>query len=520
MNDAGAQPYDAVVIGSGFGGSMAARQLVRAGQRVLMVERGDWVPRGPRNWAPGSTVDLTPHYSRETPYGVTGDDQGEVGLYACVGGPSVFYGGVSLRFRQEDFRPDPEIVGDSGAEWPLDYGDLETWYTEAERILDVAGQPGADPTEPPRSAPYPQELPELSTASRRMAEAARRLGLSPFPLPLAINYRAPENGGRQACARCTTCDTFACAIGAKNDLATVLLPRLLEEGLELRSRTVAVRLEEQGGRVRTLRCVERDTGRRLSFRARRFVLAAGALGTPHLLLASGLEALNPGGWAIGRHLMRHRNAIVFGVFPHPPDPVGEFHKQVGIHDYYFDAAGNGRVGGRKLGAIQQVQTPPVELVRQHMPELLRYVMDPRVDHLGGLLVIAEDQPRPENRLELDPRRADRFGLPRARIVHRYTRRDRAAGRALARRARRVLREAGALFFYVHQIRTFSHAVGTVRLGPDPSGAPLDGHGRFRGVENLWVVDGSVLPTSAGLNPSLTIAAFALRAGERMAREDP
>ncbi len=519
-------PYDAVVIGSGFGGAMAARQLIHAGLRVLMVERGDWVSRGPHNWDPDGTVDLTPHYTTETSYRVrsaangtrSAANGGRVGLYACVGGPSVFYGGVSLRFREADFHPDPEITADAGARWPFGYQELEPWYAEAERLLDVAGEAGADPTEPPRSGPYPQRPPPLSEASRRIAAAARRLGLSPFPLPLAINYREPEGQERRACVRCTTCDTFACAVGAKNDLATTVLPALLRRGLELRPGTVAVRLEAEGGRVRAVHCVERESGRRLVLRGRRVVLAAGALATPHLLLASGLERANPAGDAVGRHLMRHWNAIVFGVFPRPTDPVGEFHKQLGLHDFYFAPSGPDGGGRRKLGAIQQVQTPPIQLVREHMPALLSQLMSPRVDYLGGLLVIAEDQPRPENRLQIDPARADRYGLPRPTLTHRYSRRDRAAGRALVRSAKRVLREAGALFFYVHRIRTFSHAVGTVRMGAEPERAPVDPEGRYRGIGNLWVVDGSVLPTSAGLNPSLTIAALALRSGAAIARE--
>lgn len=566
--------YDAVVIGSGFGGSMLARQLVAAGLDVLMLERGDWVERGVHNWAPGASVELTPHYSLETPYRVQGGRSEEVvGLYSCVGGPSVFYGGVSLRLRERDFESDPSILDGSGARWPLSYSDLEPWYRRAEAILDVVGEAGADPTEPPRSAPYPHPAPELSGTSRMIAGAARRLGLTPFHLPLAIRFgtgngcgngagdagaggdtglgsaavgaetagpaRGAEtaspapgagratratarpdgraNGVPATCIRCTTCDTFACAIGAKNDLATAVLPDLLERGLELRPNTVAVRLEREGRRLVAVRCVDRLTGRRLRFRARRFVLSAGALGSPHLLLASGLEEANPAGDAVGRYLMRHRNAIVFGIFPDVTDPVGEFHKQIGIHDFYFGDQDAAAPAG-KLGAIQQVQTPPVELIRENLPGPLGYFLHPRTDYLTGLLVMAEDQPRPSNRIAVDPRRRDRFGLPSAVIAHRYTRRDRAAADALTRRAKEVLREAGAMLFYVHRIETFSHAVGTVRMGDDPGSAPLDVDCRFRGIENLRVVDGSVMPTSGGLNPSLTISAIALRVGAEMAAE--
>lgn len=516
MSRSGSGPlHDAVVIGSGFGGCMAARALVDAGRRVLMIERGDWVPRGPHNWEPGASVELSPWYTTETPYRVDAPgSETRAGLYTCVGGPSVFYGGVSLRFREADFRTDPDIVGDSGARWPIAYADLEPYYGWAEEILDVAGDAGADPTAPPRSSPYPQEPPSLSRVSERIADAARRLDLAPFPLPLAINYREGE-GDRTPCVRCTTCDTFACAVRAKNDLATTVIPELLERGMELRTNTVAIHLEAEAGRITGVRCWDREREEEVVHRGRTVLLCAGALASPHLLLASGLQEMNPAGDAVGRYLMRHRNAIAFGIFPGPPDPVGEFHKQLGIHDFYF---GDGPGAAPKLGGIQQVQTPPLELVRDNVPAPLDFFLHPRVDYLSGLLVMAEDQPRAENRVTLDRSRRDPFGLPGAVIRHRYSRRDRAAAQVLVRKAKEILREAGALLFYVHRIKTFSHAVGTVRMGPDPSRDPLDEWCRFRGIENLYVVDGSVLPTSAGLNPSLTIAANALRVGEHLTGE--
>ncbi|HEX5723951.1 MAG TPA: NAD(P)-binding protein, partial [Longimicrobiaceae bacterium] len=148
--------YDAVVIGSGFGGAMAAHELVRAGRRVLMLERGGWVERGPHNWRADAAFTLTPFYAADAAFRVHQDNGwGSESPCTCVGGPSVFYGGASFRFRERDFTPPAEVVGDSGAAWPLDYAALEPFYTQAERLLGVAGQAGEDPTEPPRSAPYP-----------------------------------------------------------------------------------------------------------------------------------------------------------------------------------------------------------------------------------------------------------------------------------------------------------------------------------------------------------------------------
>src|SRR5215470_8080273 len=260
---------------------MAASELVRAGLDVLMLERGDWVERGPHNWEPDGTVDLTTAYSYDSPYRVEAGGTGPVmGAYSCVGGPSVFYGGVSLRFREADFHPDPEIVGDSGAVWPVQYDDLEPWYARAEAILGVAGAPG-DPTEPPRSSPYPHAPIELAAISGRIDAAARALGLHPFRLPLAINYTAD---GRTACRRCATCDTFACAVSAKNDLATAVLPALIARGLELRPNVVVTRLVADGARVEAVEFCDVATGERAQAHGTLVFVAGGALGTPHLLL--------------------------------------------------------------------------------------------------------------------------------------------------------------------------------------------------------------------------------------------
>lgn len=511
--DAGVR-YDAIVVGSGFGGSMAASELIDAGWRVLMIERGSWVPRGPRNWSSDAVGPLTPFYSTETPYrAVAGGESDVVGSFQCVGGPSVFYGGAALRFRERDFEPAPEIVGDSGASWPYRYDEIERHYTQAERLLGVAGELGGDPTEPRHGAPYPQLPGALSPTARLIRDAAIRLGLTPSRLPLAFNHSA--RNGRAACAACSTCDGFACAIGAKNDLATSVLPDLVRRGLRLRPDTVAVRLVTEGRRVTGIDCVERGSGRPVRYHARLFVLAAGALASPHLLLASGLHRLHAGGRVIGRYLTRHVNAVVIGLFPRRPDREAQFHKQLAIHDFYF---GHPRVAGPagKLGAIQQLSTPPAELVKAYLPPLVGRAVAPTLPHATGLLVMAEDQPRFENGVEIGRSRIDRFGLPELRITHRYTPRDQAAVRALVGQARAILREAGAWVTYVQPIRTFSHALGTVRMGSDPATSALDADGLLRGTDNLYVVDGSAFPTSGAVNPSLTIAANALRAGQRMA----
>jgi choline dehydrogenase-like flavoprotein len=504
--------YDVIIIGSGFGGSMVAHVLVSDGYKVLMIERGSWVSRGRHNWEKNGSVDLTPYYTLETPVRVIkGGNRKIMGLYSCVGGPSVFYGGVSFRFREADFHPSSEIRGDSEAEWPFDYHDLETYYTQAEHILSVAGIAFSDPTEPPRSQPYPQEPPALSHVSRRIYKAAEQLGLHPFHLPLAINY---SDNGRQRCIACTTCDTFACAIEAKNDLATVVIKPLLRKGLDLISNMVVTQLQYKNGKIINVLAVDKKTMKRYTFHSKYVVLSAGALASPHILLSSGLQDLNPAGHLIGRFLMRHVNSIVFGIFPYVVDRENRFHKQIGINDFYFGHPQYDYPSG-KLGSIQQVQTPPRGLIESQIYGPWGKLISTGVKLLAGLLTIAEDQPQFDNKIMIDRKTRDSFGLPQLYVRHKYSKRDLAANRILIRQAKRILRQAGAILFYIHHIRTFSHAVGTIRMGRDPKKSVLDPYCKFRGIKNLFVVDGSSLPTSAGLNPSLTIAANALRVAEYM-----
>jgi choline dehydrogenase-like flavoprotein len=173
-----------------------------------------------------------------------------------------------------------------------------------------------------------------------------------------------------------------------------------------------------------------------------------------------------------------------------------------------------------LGSIQQITTPPAVLIESRAPAPLdRIPLRGFVEHLASALVIAEDEPQAENRVSVNWRRRDRVGLPTLEVRHAYTARDEERRHALVNRAKRILRGVGAWSFYTHHVKTFSHAMGTVRMGLDPAAAPLDEWGRFRGVDNLRVVDGSALPTSGAVNPSLTIAAVALRSADHLAQEE-
>ena len=511
------ESFDAVIIGSGFGGALAAHALVDAGWSVLMLERGDWVERGEAASRTENFVLYTPHFALDSAYRVT--QRGRrgsqpMGALFCVGGASVFYGGVSFRMRESDFTPSHEIVADSGAEWPITYADLEPWYAEAERILGVSGSDEGDPTAPWRSNPYLNPPTSFSPVSEIVAAAARSLGLHPFHMPRAIHEGAEP--GRAACIRCGACDGFACPVSAKNDLATKVIEPLMDRGLRMTSGTAAVRLIQRRGRIEAVECIERSTGKRFTVQAREFVLAAGALATPQLLLASDLQRANPAGDIVGRYLMRHVNTLNYGYLREPVSDNG-FGKDLAIHDYYDgDPAGGAPAG--PLGGIQSLPTPPLGVVDLQMPAPIPWIARRFFQRGAGLMTIAEDQPRPENRVTLDEG-VDAVGLPGIRITHRYTSRDLAADRALRLRAGRILRAAGALMVYRRPIRTFSHALGTVRMGRDERTSPLDEVCRYRGIDNLRVVDASVFPSSSAVNTSLTIAANALRVAASMTAGD-
>jgi choline dehydrogenase-like flavoprotein len=515
--------YDAIVIGSGFGGTMMAHQLVSAGISILMLERGDWVERGPENWDMRASIDLTSHYDKTSAYQVVkGGNKPGMGVYSCVGGPSVFYGGVSFRFREKDFEPPAGIAADSGAAWPYAYKDLEPYYSQAEQLLDISGEVGPDPTAPFRSAPFPQPPAPLTRISKKVKSAAESLGLHPFQLPLAINYRhlGEESFGkyqaiRKACINCTTCDTFACAIRAKNDLASTILPFLCEQGLSIQPNTVAVRILEKNGKVEGMECVLKKTGERQTIHAKQVILAAGALGSPHLLLASELDKLNPGGHIVGRYLMRHVNAIVFGIFPGAADKEERFHKQLAILDFYHGHPKAKNLDG-KIGSLQQMPTPPAGLVQNEVPGAFGRALSQGVKLLTGLLAIAEDQPQSGNHCRVDFGKKDGYGYPQLVISHEYSKRDMDALKVLTSEGKKIMKAAGAWATYTHHIRTFSHAVGTVRMGSDPATSALDEFCQFRGVDGLYVVDGGFMPTAAAVNPSLTIAANALRVGGHLA----
>lgn len=497
--------YDVVIVGSGFGGGTMAYALSRAGLNVLLVERGGWPHRDDTDWN-GRAILLDGRYRGESPIAVDQKPDGapvQSFPNEAVGGNSIFFGGASLRLREADF-----------ARWPIAYRDLERHYTAAEQLLEVHGTAGRDPVEPPRSSPYPFAPLPLTAPAQRIFSAAEKLGWHPFQIPVAINHAGPRE---PKCINCFTCDGFPCRIGAKNDVTQTALAKADPARLSILARTVAAKLGVRDGRVVALDAIDRDGDRRFTVRAKLFVIAAGALATPALMLRSGFERLDASG-AIGRYLMRHCNAMLGFLFPFRTNPQAVNHKQVCISDFYESVR---KTDGTALGVIQDMCMPPPDVVRALGPRGFRWAAYLGAAHIQTLLCIAEDQPQADNRVALDASgAADRWSQPLATVHHRYAEGDLRRRDQLVAHARRVLRAAGGVAGKVRLIDSFSHAVGTARFGLDPTASVLDRHCRFWSLPNLFAVDGSFMPTSGGVNPSLTITANALRVAEHVAANFP
>lgn len=519
--DITSQHWDAIVIGSGFGGGITAHQLAHGGKAVLILDAGRWADRNDSDWDT-KTVLIDRKYRGTTAYEAP-QWAGRKLMYPneVVGGASVFYGGASFRLRETDFRRRGAFAGRATApegyvDWPISYDELEPYYSAAERLIGVAGVAGTDPFEPPRSQDYEHAPPPFGGPSRNLAAAAERLGLRPFQIPLAINYHA--NGNRAKCVGCLTCDLFPCKIGAKNDVSSAILPEAIAHGAVVKDRTRVRRIVREGSRVVGVECADLTTGSTYVVRGDVIVVGAGAIQSPRLLLASGFGDLDPNGDLIGRYLTRHCSGVNIGLFRFETNPDGMFHKQVAITDFYYGHPERRHGPEGPWGMIQGLQIPPAEYIELGAPFPFNRIGAFTTRFQMYLLTIAEDVPLASNRVTLHATRRDRFGAPIADVRSAYTRRDHAGRAALNRESARIMREAGAWLRLRKPIYGFSHAAGTCRFGTDPAQAVLDPMCRLFGTDNLFVVDASFMPTSGGVNPSLTIGAVALRTSEFLLKE--
>ncbi len=494
---------DVVIIGSGVGGAAVALQLARTGRRVLILERGPHLPLEPQNSDAEAVFVQRRYHSREKWQTAEGRSF-EPGQFYFVGGHTGFYGTAMFRLRERDFAATEHADGLSPA-WPFGYAELEPWYGLAEQLFGVHGRAGDDPTEPWRSAPYPYPPIPHEPVIAALAERMAGLGLHPFHMPSAIDLHA---GGR--CVRCGSCDAFACRHHAKGDARTRLLePALRHPEVSLWPETRALRLltDERGRDIVGVEVLRH--GETFTIRAPQFVLSAGAIQSA-LLLQRSANSRHPGGLAnrsgcVGRHYMNHNMTGLMALFPGQRNDT-RFTKTLSLNDHYFGTDDD----ATPLGNLQMLGNIREPMVRAAKPWMPRPAGGWLAAHSVDMLVMSEDLPHPESTVR---------PLPDDRVELAWRPTNQATHRRFVARSRALWRSLGATAVLVHSfgVDTPSHQCGTVRMGLDPASSALDPWCRAHEHPNLHVVDASFFPSSAALNPALTVAAQALRVGDRLAR---
>ena len=493
--------FDIIIIGTGAGGGTIAHALSDSGARILVVERGDFVPQEDENWNPEA---VWKHLRYQTSERWVDDRGREFRPYThyCVGGNTKFWGSVLYRLRREDFQAVQHLDGVSPA-WPIDYDTLDPYYERAERLYQVRGQQGLDPTEPARGA-YPYAPVPHAEGMERIVGELRRMGLHPSPLPLGL-LRPGESDG---CILCNTCNSFACKLHAKSEADVVCIrPALRHSNVTLWTNACARRLLTNAAGTRVVAAeVERD-GANVRVEAPLIIVAAGAINSAALLLRSANDR-HPDGLAnssglVGKRYMAHLATMMQGFHPFRKNST-VFQKTVAINDFYL-------AGPRTrypLGAIQSQGRTHGVMAQTVVPWVPVGAYDWWVSRGVDWLVMSEDLPTPTNSVTVDNR---------GRIHLHYTPNNLRAHRRLVRETKRILRRLG--FFIVvthsHGARNTTHQCGTLVFGTDPRTSVLDPFCRTHDVENLFVVDASFFPSSAAVNPGLTIAAQALRVADHI-----
>ena len=491
--------FDIVIIGSGAGGGTMAHALAESRARILILERGEFVPREPQNWDPEAVWKHLRYRTTERWLDERGQEFRPYTHY-CVGGNTKFWGSVLYRLRREDFQAVEHADGVSPA-WPIDYDTLEPYYERAERLYHVHGEDGQDPTEP-RRGPYPFPAVPHAPGMAAIVERLREQGLHPSPLPLGL-IKPGEPGG---CVLCDTCNSFPCQIEAKSDTDVLCIrPAAGCSNVTLWTKAFARRLvtDPPGRRTEAVE-VERG-GETLRVEASLFIVSCGAVNSATLLLRSA-NAAHPNGLAnssglVGKRYMAHLATMMQGFHPFRRNAI-VFQKTVAINDFYLRGPdtpyplGQIQSQGRTHGVMAQIVVPWIPL----------WAYDAWVARGVDWLAISEDLPLEENRVTVEPD---------GRIRLRYRPNNLGAHARLVKETTRILRRLGfwVVMKHSHQTQNTTHQCGTLCFGTDPKASVLDTYCRAHDVENLFVVDASFFPSSAAVNPGLTIAAQALRVAD-------
>jgi choline dehydrogenase-like flavoprotein len=504
--------YDAIIIGTGAGGGTLAYRLASTGKRILILERGKFLPQEKANWDTVEVYKKERYHTSEVWIDDSNGRKVHPGTGYWVGGNTKVYGGALMRFRERDFEQVEHKGGISPA-WMLKYEDFEPYYTEAELLYDVHGERGQDPTEPPTNSPYP--YPPISHEPRiqEIHDSLKMKGLHPINLPLAIKLNE-VNRRLGTCIRCNTCDGFPCLVNGKGDAdINCIRPAIASDNVTLLTEAEVLRLHTSPSEREVTSVEVKLEDRVINFSSDIVVVACGAINSAVLLLRSGNER-HPNGLAnssdqVGRNFMKHQNGAIVGLTPKPNH--SEFQKTLAVLDYYWGEEGF----TYPMGLIQLLGKVNKDMIALDAPNFAPgMALDRIAQHSVDWFITAEDLPDGSNRVT----------YKNGSVHLNYTENNTEAFDRLMDRWTKVLKSINcgdsllpcSLYFRKKlAIAAVAHQNGTCRFGADPTDSVLDVNCRTHDVDNLYVVDGSFFPSSTAINPSLTIIANALRVGDRL-----
>jgi choline dehydrogenase-like flavoprotein len=507
-----ANSFDVIIIGTGAGGGTLAYALAPTGKRILLLERGGYAPREKDNWDTKAVVTEGKYHIKEAWYDRDGKEF-HPGTHYFVGGNTKFYGAALVRLRKEDFGEIKHHGGISPA-WPLRYDDMEPYYTQAERLYQVHGQRGVDPTEPPASAPYPYPPVSHEARIQQLSDDLQRIGHRPFFLPMGV-LLDEKNPQKSRCIRCGWCDGHPCLVNAKADAQVICVdPALERPNVTLLTNAYVSRLEtSSSGREVTKVHVERN-GAKETYSANVVVVSCGAINSAALLLRSAGDkqpkGLANGSDQVGRNYMCHLNSVMLAISKCANPTV--FQKTLGLNDFYFAS----KDWEFPMGHISFIGKTDANVLAAGAPKIVPgFTLELMAQHSLDFWLTSEDLPDPNNRVTLTRQGA---------IMLNYTPTNVEGHKRLQAKLKSLLKHINCTEDLLHinayigkriPLAGVAHQNGTIRFGHDPKSSALDLNCKAHDLDNLYVVDGSFFPSSGAMNPALTIMANALRVGEHL-----
>ena len=508
--------YDVIIIGTGAGGGTLARHLAPSGKRVLVLERGDWLPREPQNWLAQDVFVDNRYVSADTWYDGNGKPF-QPQIHYFVGGATKLYGAALYRLRSEDFGELKHHDGISPA-WPISYDEIEPYYTMAETMYEVHGARGEDPTEPPASAPYPFPAVTHEPRIQALSDDLAKAGYHPFHAPCGVRLNQADMP-HSACVRCQNCDGFPCAVHGKSDAEVLgMRPALEHPNVTLLTNAMATKIETNDSGTVATEVVVQQNGSSDRYRGDLIVLACGAANTAKLLLTSANDrhpkGLANGSDQVGRNYMFHNSQAVLALSREENPTV--FQKTLGLNDFYFGSDDH----DYPLGNIQMVGKSQAEMYRGEKPGETRlapeWTLERVAKHAIDFWLSTEDLPRAENRVTVD---GD------GRVTLRYTPTNDVPKQELYGKLRSMLGHLNMhsdhllhRFAYMKNeipVAGVAHQAGTCRCGDEPATSAVNRDCRAHELDNLYVVDTSVFPSIGAVNPALTAMANSLRVGDHL-----